>query len=162
MEGGLKLHRLGAGVLVVRDDAVLLTHHVRPGVFDYWSPPGGGVHPGEDIETAARREAFEETGLRIEPVRLLYVEQLLGRGSGTHHTKLWFLGEIAASDVGRALHVGHDEAVTEMIVEARYVPRAELASRQVFPDLLLGRLWSDLAEGFGEVRILPIRYMLFE
>lgn len=158
----MKRHRLGAGVLVAREGAVLLTHHVRPGVFDYWSPPGGGVHPGEDIESAARREAFEETGLRIEPVRLLYVEQLLGRESGTHHTKLWFQGEIAASDIGKALHVGHGEAVTEMIVEARFVPRAELGGMQVFPDLLLGRYWEDLAGGPGEVRVLSIRDMLFE
>lgn len=158
----MKRHRLGAGVLVVRDDAVLLTHHIRPGVFEYWSPPGGGVHPGEDIETAARREAFEETGLQIEPVRLLYVEQLLGRASGTHHTKLWFLGEIAAADTGKPAHVGHDEAVTEMIVAAGFVPRAALAGKQVFPDLLLGRFWADLASGFGEVRVLPIRDMLFE
>jgi 8-oxo-dGTP pyrophosphatase MutT (NUDIX family) len=33
-------------------------HHDR-----YWFTPGGGIEPGESIETAARREMHEETGL---------------------------------------------------------------------------------------------------
>ena len=155
-------HRLGAGVLVVRDGAVLLTHHVRPGVYDYWSPPGGGVNIGEDIETAARREAFEETGLRIEPGRLLYVEQLLGPDSGTHHTKLWFRGEIAPAEAVCAIDIGHGEAVAERIVEARFVARSELATKQVFPGILSEQFWADLASGFGDVRVLAMRVMLFE
>ena len=33
---------------------------------DVWRPPGGGVKPGEDVTSAAVREALEETGLRVE------------------------------------------------------------------------------------------------
>ncbi len=155
-------HRLGAGLLVVREGAVLLTRHVKPGVYDFWSPPGGGVHPGEDIETAARREAFEETGLRIEPRRLLYVEQLLGTGSGTHHTKLWFEGRIVPEDAGTVMHVEHREAAAEWITDARFVLRSELDDKQVFPGILAGPFWDDLEAGFGAVRVLPMRPMLFE
>jgi 8-oxo-dGTP pyrophosphatase MutT (NUDIX family) len=38
---------------------------------DVWRPPGGGVKPGEDFVQAVLREAFEETGLRVEPRRYL-------------------------------------------------------------------------------------------
>jgi ADP-ribose pyrophosphatase YjhB (NUDIX family) len=38
---------------------------------DVWRPPGGGVKPGEDFVEAVRREAFEETGLRVELERYL-------------------------------------------------------------------------------------------
>ena len=31
-----------------------------------YRPPSGGVEPGEDFEVGARREAYEETGLKIE------------------------------------------------------------------------------------------------
>lgn len=155
-------HRLGAGLLVVQDGAVLLTRHVKPGIYDFWSPPGGGVHPGEDIESAARREAFEETGLAIEPLRLLYVEQLLGTDSGTHHTKLWFEGRIETKDQGKAIHVGHTEAAAELITEACFVSRTDLPGRQVFPGILEEQFWADLAAGFGPVRVLPMRVMLFE
>jgi ADP-ribose pyrophosphatase YjhB (NUDIX family) len=36
-----------------------------------WRPPGGGVKPGEDFSAGAAREAFEETGLRVELDRYL-------------------------------------------------------------------------------------------
>src|SRR5437870_2225130 len=38
---------------------------------DIWRPPGGGVKPGEDFVAAVRREAFEETGLKVELERYL-------------------------------------------------------------------------------------------
>ena len=39
-----------------------------PGVY---RPPSGGVPPGESIAAAAKREAYEETGLEIELQRYL-------------------------------------------------------------------------------------------
>ena len=38
---------------------------------DIWRPPGGGVKPGEEFVEAVRREALEETGLRVELERYL-------------------------------------------------------------------------------------------
>jgi 8-oxo-dGTP diphosphatase len=38
-----------------------------------WSLPGGGMEPGETISACVVREAFEETGLHVEPVRLVGV-----------------------------------------------------------------------------------------
>ena len=38
---------------------------------DIWRPPGGGVKPGEGFVEAVRREALEETGLRVELERYL-------------------------------------------------------------------------------------------
>ncbi len=38
---------------------------------DIWRPPGGGVKPGEDFDAAVLREAFEETGLRVDLERYL-------------------------------------------------------------------------------------------
>ncbi len=37
----------------------------------YWTPPGGGIEPGEDIKEAIRREIKEETNMRATKMRLI-------------------------------------------------------------------------------------------
>jgi 8-oxo-dGTP pyrophosphatase MutT (NUDIX family) len=48
--------------------ALIRKHPFPP---DVWRPPGGGVKEGEDFVDAVLREAFEETGLRVELERYL-------------------------------------------------------------------------------------------
>ena len=48
--------------------AVITKPFFPPGV---WRAPSGGLHPGEDLEAGAKREALEETGLDIELQRYL-------------------------------------------------------------------------------------------
>ena len=58
------MHHVVAAVLV-RDDAVLLTHRAptRQWYADVWDLPGGHVAPGEDEVTALHRELLEELGV---------------------------------------------------------------------------------------------------
>jgi len=51
------------------DRLALIRKHPFPP--DVWRPPGGGVKEGEDFVKAVRREALEETGLRVELGRYL-------------------------------------------------------------------------------------------
>ncbi|MGC4107863.1 MAG: NUDIX domain-containing protein [Thermomicrobiales bacterium] len=69
--------RPGARLLVVnaRDEILLIHEHYddvfiieRPDLRDLWVLPGGGIDPGEDPETAALRELWEETGLEGYPI----------------------------------------------------------------------------------------------
>ena len=53
----------GVGVLVVRDEKVLLGRRTSPHGHGTWAPPGGKAEPGESNEETARRELLEETGL---------------------------------------------------------------------------------------------------
>lgn len=42
---------------------------------NWWCTPGGGVDDGEDLITALHREMVEETGVKPEIGRLLFVQQ---------------------------------------------------------------------------------------
>ena len=59
-----------ATLFIPRDGmlAVIQKPMYRPGV---WRVPSGGVAPGEAFEDGAVREAYEESGLRVEPLRYL-------------------------------------------------------------------------------------------
>ena len=64
---------LGVRVLVQnpKGEILLVKHNYVPG----WYLPGGGVDHGEDVETAAKREVYEETGIsELEGLELIYVE----------------------------------------------------------------------------------------
>ena len=47
---------------------VLLMETNLPWLGPVWMVPGGGVEPGESLRDAARREAFEETGVTLNCV----------------------------------------------------------------------------------------------
>ncbi|HUY47270.1 MAG TPA: NUDIX domain-containing protein, partial [Streptosporangiaceae bacterium] len=47
-------------LLITPDDDLLTIQRIRPGQDPYWVLPGGGVEPGEDLETALARELREE------------------------------------------------------------------------------------------------------
>jgi ADP-ribose pyrophosphatase YjhB (NUDIX family) len=47
-----------------------------------WRPPGGGIHPGEDVGAGMVREALEETGLAVEPARYLVLVEAVFRHGG--------------------------------------------------------------------------------
>ena len=61
-----------AAVAIIRDDVgqVLL---IRRGDGGGWSLPGGVMEPGERLDQCLVREVQEETGLDVEPARLIGV-----------------------------------------------------------------------------------------
>jgi ADP-ribose pyrophosphatase YjhB (NUDIX family) len=64
------LIRPGVAAVIVTEDGVLLQRRDDNGK---WGLPGGAVEPGESVEAALVREVREETGLEVEPVRLVGV-----------------------------------------------------------------------------------------
>ena len=62
--------RPGVAAIIFSADGVLLQ---RRDDNRMWGLPGGGVEPGESIRDAVIREVLEETGLDVEPRRLIGV-----------------------------------------------------------------------------------------
>ena len=61
---------IGTRVMVIEEDKLLL---VKPVYLDYWTLPGGAAKRGEFLDQTARREVWEETGVRLGPLTLLGV-----------------------------------------------------------------------------------------
>ncbi len=57
--------RVGVGAVVFRGENVLVIKRGKPPFLGRWSIPGGGLHHGERLEDAVRREVMEETGVEI-------------------------------------------------------------------------------------------------
>lgn len=150
-------HRISAGIIAVDPDCrIALVRCRKPDVYDFWVAPGGGINPREDLREAASREAFEEAGLVVEPQKLIAIEQLVGETTGTHHVKHWFVSRLASSPL---LRIDHPSARAELVVDARWLSRSDLDGRTVYPPLLLDFFWDELAAGFPNLTVMPIRVM---
>lgn len=68
--GSRPIIMIGAGVLLLRGDQVLLQRRADNGL---WGIPGGSMEPGESLEEAARREVLEEVGLQVDSLNLFGV-----------------------------------------------------------------------------------------
>ncbi len=65
--------------LVIRDGSVLLVKRRDEPSRGLWSPPGGSLELGETIGAAAAREAYEETGVVVRPLRVADVRDVILR-----------------------------------------------------------------------------------
>ncbi len=61
---------VGVGILLIRDESLLLVKRKYNPDAGYWSIPGGHLDLGERVEDAAVREAFEETGFKTRITEL--------------------------------------------------------------------------------------------
>ncbi len=64
---------VGVGVVVLKDEDVLLIRRGRPPRLGEWSLPGGAQSVGETVQETARREVLEETGVSIQNPEFLEV-----------------------------------------------------------------------------------------
>jgi len=98
---------VGVGVVLFRDDEVLLVKRAKPPISDNWSIPGGAQELGESVREAALRELKEETGVDAELIGLIDVVDGITKdekgGVKFHYTLVdfaaeWRAGEAIADD----------------------------------------------------------------
>ncbi len=105
-------YRPCVGVMLVNADGLTFVgKRIDNREGDWWQMPQGGVDEGEDIEAAALRELWEETGVTDSHVELLartreelfydLPEELLGKlwkGRFRGQRQHWFLGRFTGRD----------------------------------------------------------------
>ena len=70
---------VGVGVVVWKDETVLLIQRGKPPRAGAWSLPGGRQELGETTREAGVREVLEETGIKIEIKDLIDVVDTINR-----------------------------------------------------------------------------------
>jgi 8-oxo-dGTP diphosphatase len=106
-------------VIVLESGAVVFVRRRNPPFQGCWALPGGLCEVGETVEQAVRREAHEETGLRVEVERLIGVFSDPSRDPRGHTVSIAFLARV----VGGQLKAGSDARQ----VQAFEKPPEELA-----------------------------------
>lgn len=106
------------GVLIENNSLLLVKQKLANN--KNWSLPGGRVEPGETLEQALIREMKEETGLDVEPIRMLYVCDVAASGNTVLH--ITFLSR----RVGGQITLPTNEFDENPIHDVRFVPIDEL------------------------------------
>ena len=126
--------RIAAYAVLLRGDGVagevLLTRmSARTRIEGRWTLPGGGIDHGEDPRDALRREVYEETGLHVEPDRVLDVHSSHFTGARAdgvvedyHGVHLIFHAILLPQSHGVEPHVVEMDGSTDL---AAWVPRVE-------------------------------------
>lgn len=115
--------------MVVRDDRgrILLTKNAD---VNSWTLPGGSIEPNESPKDAAIREMREETGLFVEPVRII------GVYGGPQYRVAYPNGDIVsyvATVFECKVVSGEMTPDYEESLDVRYFSEADLNSMQILP-----------------------------
>ncbi|KZZ83113.1 MULTISPECIES: NUDIX hydrolase [Bacillaceae] len=103
-ETGYQTPKVDVRAVVFRDNKILLVREMMDG---RWSLPGGWADIGVSPSENAAKEAFEESGLEVKPVRLIAVmdKKCHPHPPGAYHIyKLFFLCE----EIGGKLTTGFE------------------------------------------------------
>ena len=141
-------HRISAGGIIVQQNKVLLVHHYLEDAFDFWVLPGGGVEGTEGFLKAAEREVLEETNLVVHAKKIAYIEDFIDEGR--YVCKFWIYCEL----IGGELSITNRDADEVFLADVSFFSKDEIQTVDVFPPILKGAFWKDLADGFPQIRYL--------
>ena len=148
MNNGMKEFRVSASGIVIDQDKILLVRCTDPNGVTFLLGPGGGVLPEEDLYTGLKREVFEETGLHVNPSKMLFVEDL--NSIKYRVIKIWFLCSIIGGTLSET-----EEAKIEGIIEAGWYSKDQLKNEIVYPEILKDIDWKDLYKSSFETMYFP-------
>ena len=135
---------IGVGILLVRDKHLLLIKRKFNPDASYWSIPGGHIDLGEEVQRAAEREAFEETGFKVKITKLAgIIDKIMyddDRKIEYHYVLLNYFVEQIEGDDNQA-PIADDDAL-----DAKFVPFNELKDYQLTVSLI--KLLKQLKIGF--------------
>ena len=117
------------GVVVWKDDKILLIKRAKPPRAGQWGLIGGGLELGETHFECAAREALEETGVTIEPFGIITAINSISRDAEGKPEFHYSIIEVNARWVG-----GEAQAL-DSVEEVRWASVAEIAALPVWQEM---------------------------
>jgi 8-oxo-dGTP diphosphatase len=93
-----KYPSIGVGVIIEKDQKVLLIKRRNVHGAGSWSTPGGHLDYGETPEDCAIRETKEETNLDIQKVKFRTITNDIFESEGKHYITIWMEGEVLSGE----------------------------------------------------------------
>jgi 8-oxo-dGTP diphosphatase len=147
--------KVGVGLIIWRDDEVLLVR--RQGVHGSgtWSTPGGHLEAGETFEECALREAEEETGVTAHNIRFRAVTNDVFDAETRHYLTVWMEGDLLDGTAeARATHELSQVAwfPGDRLPNPLFLPLVNLLEGRCYPRDPDGRVLARHVEGTGDDR----------
>lgn len=106
-------------VILERDSKILMVRRKKDPFKDRLALPGGFVNEGETVEEAMKREAMEETSLKVHPTDILGVYSDPRRDPRKHIVTVVFVGiilggKISASDDAASIEWVQIESIGQL------------------------------------------------
>ncbi len=125
---------IGVGILLIRDNHLLLIKRKYNPDAGYWSIPGGHLDLGEKVELAAEREAFEETGFKVKVKKLAgIIDKIMYDDKGNieyHYVLINYFVEKIEGDLNQPPKAADDA------LEAKFVPFHQLKNYKLTESLI--------------------------
>jgi ADP-ribose pyrophosphatase YjhB (NUDIX family) len=137
---------LTVAVTCLKDDKVLMVNEVDNGII-CWNQPAGHVEVHESIESAAIREALEETGFHVEILGLQGIYQGTHAQTNTHYVRICFRANaIELTDL----------AIDKDIIKAEWLPLADLINGKY---ILRSEITRLTLEDIASAPIVPMSFI---
>ncbi len=94
-----KRPKVGVGVIVIKDDKILLGKRKNAHGEGTWSFPGGHLEFNESWEGCALRETMEETGIKIKNIRFGAVTNDIFQIEEKHYITIFMLADYSFGEV---------------------------------------------------------------
>jgi 8-oxo-dGTP diphosphatase len=93
-----KQPQIGIGVLITKDDQILLIKSSNAYIGETWSTLGGHLEYGEHPEQSAIRKTREQLGVIITDVTFLAITNTIFEGLNKHTVTIWMAGRYVSGE----------------------------------------------------------------
>ena len=90
--------KVGVGVLIFKDNKILLGKRKGSHDSESWSPPGGHLEFMESLEKCAVREVKEETGVQVKNPKFFALTNDIFERDEKHYITIFMIAELDAGD----------------------------------------------------------------